>query len=86
MKDFLLPTEHFDYLAFLIPFVLVFVLMRTFAVVLGDIQIADLQADILLKKRNREAAEDFRKKVMDPAKKSFQTPQGYGRVVEEDHG
>ena len=86
LKEILPLTEHFDYLACLVPLMLAFVFMRTYAIVIGDIQIADLQADILLKKRNREAAEDFRKKHMDPAKKSFQAPEGYGRVAEEDHG
>ena len=77
-------TESFDYVALIVSFLLTFVFMRTYAVVKGDIQIVDIQANILFKKRNGEAADNFQDDVATPAKKGFQAPSGYGRVIEDD--
>jgi len=49
----------------------------TFAVVKGDTQIIDMQADILLRALNRQAARDLRK-VAEPAEKEFRAPENYG--------
>lgn len=77
-------TEFFDYLGFLVPALLVFVCMRTYAVVEGDVQIADIQADILVKKRGTEDAKGFRTNIAQPTKESFRQPKGYGGVIEGD--
>ncbi|MEO1750034.1 MAG: hypothetical protein AAFR27_15730 [Pseudomonadota bacterium] len=83
-QGFLPFASSFDYAAFLMAMLLAFVFMRTYAVVDGDIQIADIQADILVKKRGKDAAEDFKKNVAGPSKEGFRQPRGYGRVVEGD--
>lgn len=75
-------SDHVDYVSLTLPFILSFVFMRTYAVVDGDIQIADIQADILIRKRGKDAADAFKKNVAGPAKESFRQPSGYGGVVE----
>ena len=82
VQDVLPFTDHFDYVAFVVPLLLAFVFTRTYAVVMGDIQIVDIQADILTKKRNKAAAENFRENVADPAKKGYQAPKNYGGVID----
>ncbi|MEM9049985.1 MAG: hypothetical protein AAGC92_14850 [Pseudomonadota bacterium] len=78
----LLPfTDHLDYLALGVPLLLTFVIMRTFAVVEGDIEVADIQADILVKKRGKDLADEFQKGVADKAKDGYRQPSGYGGAV-----
>ena len=84
VQDVLPFTESFDYVAFVVSFLLAFVFMRTFAVVRGDIQIVDIQADILTKTRNRKAAEEFQKDVADPASQEYHAPENYGGVIDQD--
>lgn len=81
-KHWLPFSDHVDYVSLVIPFILSFVFMRTYAVVDGDIQIADIQADILMRKRSKESAEAFKKNVLDPTKENFRKPSGYGGVIE----
>ena len=77
-------SATFDYVGFVLPLLLAFVFMRTYSVVEGDVEIADIQADILTKKRGKDAAESFSKSVAAPGKESFRPPRGYGRVIEGD--
>lgn len=81
-QDVLPFMEHFDYVAFVVPLLLAFVFTRTLAVVMGDIQIVDIQADILIKMHNKAASEDFRENVADPAKNEYQAPKNYGGVID----
>lgn len=74
----------FNFIAFATSFFLAFVLVRAFAVVRNDVQIADIQANILVGERNREAAAEFEKKVAAPARETYRQPPDYGRVIDGD--
>lgn len=78
MAEWLPFTNTVDYSAGLLVALLVFMLMRTWAVIDGDIQIADIQADLLVRKRGQEKADEFEDKVARPASESFRNPSGYG--------
>ncbi|MBC6416650.1 MAG: hypothetical protein GDA47_02345, partial [Rhodospirillales bacterium] len=67
--------------AFTTSCLLAFVLIRTVAVVRNDVEIADIQAGILLKERASGEAAEFEKNVAAPARKDRWQPEGYGRVI-----
>lgn len=73
-------TDNLDYVAFLVSLLLSFVFVRTYAVVKGDIEIVDIQADILVRQRNKETAEEFKERIAKPAGQNFSAPKNYGGV------
>lgn len=83
-KRWLPFADHFDYVSLIVPLILTFVFVRTYAVIDGDIQIADIQVDILIRKRGKDAAEKFKKDVVGPARDSFRQPSSYGGVVDSE--
>jgi len=84
MEGLLGFLEPFDGVAFLVPFLLIFVLLRIHEVVANDVQITEIQADILLKKRNEAAADAFERDVIVPTRQNYRPPSNYGRVIEKD--
>ncbi len=80
-KELLPFASKFDFVAALVVAALTYVFVRAYAVVDGDIQIADIQANILLKKRGKDRADSFQKDVVESTKGKFRQPEGYGRTV-----
>lgn len=74
-------SDKFDYLSFLVSLILTYIAIRAYAVVDGDVQIADIQADLLVRKENKQAAESFDDGLAAPAKESYRAPKDYGRVI-----
>lgn len=73
--------DRFDTVSFIVSALLTYVLVRTYLVVDGDVQIADIQAEILLKKRGKDKAETFSNDVAKPAKQKYKNPPGYGGAI-----
>lgn len=68
-------------LSFLCGCALSFVGIRAIAVVNGDVEITDIQAKLLIKKRGKEKAEAFESSPAAAAAQKFKMPAGYGGEI-----
>lgn len=78
----LIFVDDFPYATSLIPFFLVFIIIRTFSVTLGDIEIVDIQANILTKTYNKKRSDDFQKSIAGQSD-TYKTPPSYGGTIDK---
>ncbi|MBC6408837.1 MAG: hypothetical protein GDA40_12520 [Rhodobacteraceae bacterium] len=65
-------------------FALAFTLVQLWGVTGGDVRMTDIQANILLRKRNRAAADAFERDVIVPTRQNYRPPPNYGRVIDTE--
>ncbi|RUU06474.1 hypothetical protein EOD23_13650 [Mesorhizobium sp. USDA-HM6] len=63
-------------------FLLTYVFVRIFAVVKGDVSLADLQSELLVKAVERKQAERFDKALAKSDVPPMKNPEGYGKIIQ----
>ncbi|RWB72940.1 MAG: hypothetical protein EOQ50_18405 [Mesorhizobium sp.] len=63
-------------------FLLTYVFVRIFAVIKGDVSLADLQSDLLVKAVERKQADRFDKTLAKSDAPTMKNPEGYGKIIQ----
>jgi len=66
----------------IVGFLLTYVFVRIFAVIKGDVSLADLQSDLLVKAVERKQAERFDKALTKTDAPTMKNPEGYGKIIQ----